>query len=55
MALGWAVMLVLLGFWSGTVEGPVPRSFPEEGCRFVSPEERFEQKARQALVLGRSI
>lgn len=55
MALGWAAMLALLGFWSGTVNGPAPCSFPEERCKFVSPEERFEQKAKQALILGQSI
>lgn len=56
MALGWAMVVALLGFWSGTVNGPAPRSVPEEvSCRFVSPGERFEQKAQQTLILGRSV
>ncbi len=57
MALGWVVMLALLGFCSGTMGGPTsPRHFPQKtGEGFVSPAERFEQKAQQTLVLGRSI
>ena len=55
MALGWAVMLALLGILSGTAESPVPRSLPEERHEVVLPAERFEQKAQQALILGRSI
>lgn len=56
MALGWVVMLALLGFCSGTMGGQTPYSFPQERReRFISPAERFEQKAQQTLILGRSI
>ena len=55
MALGWAVVLALLGILSGRVDSPVPCSLPEERHDVVFPAERFEQRAQQALILGRSI
>ena len=56
MALGWAVMLALLGLLPGTVDPMVQQSVPERmGKVVVLQSERFQQGVEQAVVLGQSV
>jgi hypothetical protein len=55
MALGWVAMLAMLGFWAGTVNDPASHVFPEKGQPSIRLDGQLEQRAQQALILGRSV
>lgn len=69
MALGWAVMLALLGLWSGTVNTPtdmagsagsvreLPRQLPvlETTGGMVLQSGSISESIEQALILGQSV
>lgn len=55
MALGWAVMLALLGLLPGTMKPTAQQPVPERMGEVVLQSERLQRGVEQAVVLGQSV
>ena len=55
MALGWVVVLTLLGMWPGAVNEEMQPPLQEKMGRVVLQSERFQQEVQQAQILGQSV
>ena len=55
MALGWAVMLALLGLLPGMVNPAAQQPVPERMGKVTLQSERLQRGIEQTVVLGQSV